>query len=66
MMQTHHPSRKLLGKPMNRKAYLKDPYADTPPIPFARFDYLLCAIAFCLLSIASLPQIAGLIVPAGK
>ena len=51
---------------MNRKAYLKDPYADTPPIPFARFDYLLCAIAFCLLSIASLPQIAGLIVPAGK
>jgi hypothetical protein len=47
---------------MNRKAYLKDPYVDFPPTPFTGFDYLLSAAAFFLLAIASVPQIAAMIV----
>ncbi len=51
---------------MNRKAYLKDPYIDSPPKPFTRWDYLLCTLVFFLLAIASVPQIPALIVGAGK
>jgi hypothetical protein len=47
---------------MNRKAYLKDPYIDVPPTPFTGWDYVLGVVAFCLLAVASLPQIAALIV----
>jgi hypothetical protein len=50
---------------MNRKAYLKDPYLDSPPKPFTRWD-LLCAVVFCLLAIASVPQIPALMVGPGK
>jgi hypothetical protein len=48
---------------MNRKAYLKDPYVDTPPTPFTGFDYLLSAAAFVLLAIASIPRLAAMILP---
>jgi hypothetical protein len=51
---------------MNRKAYLKDPYLDSPPKPFTRWDYLLCAVVFCLLAVASVPQFAALIAGPGK
>ena len=47
---------------MNRKAYLKDPYFDDLPKPFSGLDYILCAIAFFLVGIASVPAIAVLIV----
>lgn len=46
---------------MNRKVYLKDPYLDNSPEPFSGLDYVLCAIAFFLVGIASVPQIASLI-----
>jgi hypothetical protein len=46
---------------MNRKAYLKDPWADVPPTPFTRWDYVLCIVAFGLIAVASLPQVAALI-----
>jgi hypothetical protein len=48
---------------MNRKAYLKDSYIDVPPTPFTRWDYVLCVVAFCLIAVASLPQVAALIAP---
>jgi hypothetical protein len=47
---------------MNRKAYLKDPYFDNPPKPFTGLDYVLCAVAFLLVGIASVPAIAALVV----
>lgn len=47
---------------MNRKAYLKDPYFVNPPNPFTGLDYVLCAVAFFLVGIASVPAIAALIV----
>jgi hypothetical protein len=46
---------------MNKKAYLKDPYLDFPPKPFTRWDYLLCAVVFLLLAVASVPQIASVL-----
>jgi hypothetical protein len=46
---------------MNRKAYLKDPWADVTPTPFTRLDYLLCGVAFFLIAVASVPQLASLI-----
>jgi len=46
---------------INRKAYLKDPWADVTPKPFAPLDYLLCGVAFMLLAVASIPQLALLI-----
>jgi hypothetical protein len=46
---------------MNRKAYLKDPYVDITPTPFTGWDYLLGAVAFCLIAVASVPQIAALL-----
>jgi hypothetical protein len=46
---------------MNRKVYLKDPYLDNSPEPFRGLDYVLCAIAFFLVGIASVPEIARLI-----
>jgi hypothetical protein len=46
---------------MQKKWYLKDPYADLPPMPFVALDYVLCAIAFLLMGIASNAQVAGLI-----
>lgn len=51
---------------MNRKAYLKASYLQTPPIPFNRWDYLLCAIAFSLAGIAAVPEIATLLATVGK
>jgi hypothetical protein len=47
---------------MDRKSHLKDRYSDIPPIPFAAFDYLLCAVAFLLVGIASNALIANLLV----
>jgi hypothetical protein len=51
---------------MNRKAYLKDPYFENPPKPFTGWDYVLCAVAFFLVGIASVPAIATLLVGAGR
>ena len=56
------PSPEILGECMNRKAYLKDPYVDTPPTPFTGLDYLLSAVTFVLLAVASIPEIAALFV----
>jgi len=47
---------------MDRKPYLKDPYSDIPPMPFVALDYVLCAIVFVLIGIASNAQIANLLV----
>jgi hypothetical protein len=46
---------------MQKKWYLKDEYADFPPMPFAALDYVLCAIVFFLIGIASNAQFAGLV-----
>jgi hypothetical protein len=51
---------------MNRKAYLKDQYLNTPPVPFNRWDYVLCALACFLAGIAFVPEITALIVAAAK
>jgi hypothetical protein len=51
---------------MNRKAYLKDPYFDMPPVPFNRWDYLLCVVACFLAGIAFVPGFTALILPAAK
>jgi len=55
--------REFWASTMTRKAYLKDPWADVTPMPFSRWDYLLCVVAFCLLTVASVPQVAALIAP---
>jgi hypothetical protein len=47
---------------MIRKEYLKDPNTDLPPIPFTGWDYVLSAVAFFLIAVASVPQLASLIV----
>lgn len=46
---------------MQKKWYLKDQYTDFPPMPFAALDYVLCAVVFFLIGIASNAQFAGLI-----
>jgi hypothetical protein len=51
---------------MHKKWYLKDPYADFPPMPFIALDYVLCALVFFLTGIASRPQIASLIASIGS
>jgi hypothetical protein len=51
---------------MHKKWYLKDPYADFPPMPFIALDYVLCALVFFLTGIASSPEIANLIASIGK
>jgi hypothetical protein len=51
---------------MNRKAYLKDSYATTPPTPFSGLDYVLCAIAFFLVGIAAVPALTALLIAPGK
>jgi len=48
---------------MDRKLFFKPQYSDLPPVPFTRLDYLLCAVAFALLAVASLPQLASLFSP---
>jgi hypothetical protein len=49
---------------MDKKLAFKPQYAAAePPTPFTGLDYLLCGIAFVLLAVASLPQIAALIAP---
>jgi hypothetical protein len=47
---------------MDRKSHLKDRNSDIPPIPFAALDYLLCAVTFLLVGIASNALIANLLV----
>jgi hypothetical protein len=67
MISTGHINKKEFPQAfMNRKAYLKDPYFDDLPRPFTGWDYLLCAVAFFLVGIASVPAIAALIVGAGR
>ena len=46
---------------MLKKWYLKDPYADVRPMPFVALDYVLCAILFLLVGIASNGQIADFV-----
>ena len=60
------PSKKVRKTLMNRKAYLKDVYLQTPAKPFTGLDYVLCAIACLLSGIACVPEIATLIVAATK
>jgi hypothetical protein len=47
---------------MHRNEYLKDPYADLTPNPFSGWDYVLCIVAFFLIGIAFVPQIASFII----
>ena len=47
---------------MLRKEYLKDPSTDLTPEPFTGLDYVLCVVAFFLIGIAFVPQIAAFIV----
>jgi len=47
---------------MIRKEYLKDPNNDFSPTPFTAWDYVLSAVAFFLIAVASVPQLASLIV----
>ena len=62
MIPTGHINKKESPQAfMNRKAYLKDPYFVNPPNPFTGLDYVLCAVAFFLVGIASVPAIAALI-----
>ena len=49
-----------------KKWYLKEPYADIPPMPFVALDYVLCAIAFLLVGIASNAQIANFVTSIGR
>jgi len=46
---------------MIRKEYVKDPNADLAPMPFTAWDYVLSAIAFSLIAVAAVPQIASMI-----
>jgi hypothetical protein len=50
----------------NRKWYLKDSYEVIPPVPFVALDYVLCAVVFLLIGIASNAQIASLIASVGR
>jgi hypothetical protein len=50
----------------SKKWYLKEPYADIPPMPFVGLDYVLCAIAFLLIGIASNPQVADFVTSIGR
>jgi hypothetical protein len=45
---------------MTRKEYLKN--TDLPPMPFTAWDYVLSAVAFSLIAVAAVPQIASMIV----
>jgi hypothetical protein len=47
---------------VSKRAYLRDPHADVFPEPFVGLDYALCAVAFFLLGVAFVPEIASLIV----
>jgi hypothetical protein len=47
---------------MVKKPYVKDRYADLPPAPLTGWDYVLLLIAFLLIAIVSIPQVAALIV----
>ena len=50
---------------MNRKAsFLKDPYLDIPPVPFNRWDYLLCVLECFLAGVAFVPSFTEMIVSA--
>jgi hypothetical protein len=49
-----------------KKWYLKEPYAEIPPMPFVAVDYVLCGIAFLLIGIASNTQIANFVTSIGK
>ena len=49
---------------MDRKQFVKDPYADTPPTPLSSLDFVLLLIAFFFIAVASVPQLAALIVRA--
>lgn len=51
---------------MDRKSYLKDQYSDIPPMPFVALDYVLCAVVFLLIGIASNAQIANLVASAHR
>ena len=47
---------------MIRKEYVKDPNADLSPMPSTAWDYVLSAVVFFLIAVASVPQLASLIV----
>jgi hypothetical protein len=49
-----------------KKWYLKEPYVDIQPMPFVALDYVLCAIVFLLIGIASNAQIANFITSIGR
>jgi hypothetical protein len=49
---------------MDRKQIVKDPYAEIPPTPLTSWDFVLLLTAFLLIAVASVPQLAALIVRA--
>jgi hypothetical protein len=51
---------------MDKKWYLKDQYANIPPMPFVALDYVLCGLVFFLTGIASNAQIATLVASVRK
>jgi hypothetical protein len=62
-------SRQQRGSPMsfvNKNWYLRGSSEAVPPVPFAAFDYVLCAVAFFLMGIAFNSDIATLVASVGK
>ena len=51
---------------VNRNWYLRGSSEALPPVPFAAFDYVLCAVAFFLMGIAFDSDIAALVVSVSK
>jgi hypothetical protein len=51
---------------VNRNWYLRGSSEAVPPVPFAAFDYVLCAVAFFLMGIAFNSDIATLVASVGK
>jgi len=49
---------------MDRKQLVKDPYAGILPTPLTSLDFVLLLIAFLLIAVASVPQLAALVVSA--
>ncbi len=51
---------------VNRNWYLGGSSEAVRPVPFAAFDYVLCAVAFFLMGIAFNSDIAALVASVGK
>jgi hypothetical protein len=69
LYQSHAPRaptlRSLMGS-TPKKWYRKEPYVDIQPVPFVALDYVLCAVVFLLIGIASNVQIANFVTSIGR